>query len=271
MPTVDVDGTDVYYRDQGEGQGVILLHSSSSTGGQWRQLAEQLADRYRVLVPDLHGYGRTGAWPDARGNVLAGEGRIVETLLGMIDGRVHLVGHSYGGSIAGRVALSHPERLASLVMIEPTLFHLLEEAGEAAAYAEIHGVAEAVVKHAAAGDLETATETFLNYWVGPGALAAMPPERQQVVVGSIVKLRQEWPAAFGSGEPGCADFASITAPLLLIEATETTLAAARVIHVLRGVLPECDHKQVAGAAHMSPVTHPELVNPLIEAHIQRFS
>ena len=85
MPTVDVDGTEVYYRDQGTGQGVILLHSSSSTGGQWRQLAEQLADRYRVLVPDLHGYGRTGAWPDARGNVLAGEGRIVEALLGVIE------------------------------------------------------------------------------------------------------------------------------------------------------------------------------------------
>jgi pimeloyl-ACP methyl ester carboxylesterase len=43
---------------------VLLVHSGGFTSRQWRKLAEGLAPRYRVLAPDLLGYGASGPWPD---------------------------------------------------------------------------------------------------------------------------------------------------------------------------------------------------------------
>ena len=63
MPTPQLDGTAVNYRDAGDGPPVILLHSSSSHSGQWRQMSDALQDRYRVLTPDSHRYGQSGALP----------------------------------------------------------------------------------------------------------------------------------------------------------------------------------------------------------------
>lgn len=269
MPTVIVNGVEIYFRDQGAGSGVILLHSSSSTGGQWRLLAERLADRYRVLVPDLHGYGRSGAWPEDRGNVLDGEVAVVEALLALLEGPAHLVGHSYGGNIAARTTLARPERVASLTMIEPTLFHLLAEAGETAADTEIRAIARAVIDNVDAGEPETAARGFIDYWVGPGALAAMPEELRGAVVAGMSKLRREWPGAFAEDSPGLAEFATIAAPVLLIEASRTTLAARRVVAVLRRSIEDHAHAMIDGPGHMSPVTHPDLVDPVVEQHLQR--
>jgi pimeloyl-ACP methyl ester carboxylesterase len=271
MATLTADGVEVYYRDQGAGQGVVLLHCSSSTGGQWRLLAEQLADRYRVLVPDLHGYGRTGVRPEESGNAIEAEVPIAEALLGLVEGPVHLVGHSLGGNVAGRAALARPERVASVTMIEPTAFHLLAAAGEAAADAEIRAVAQAVIDNVDAGRLEAAASGFFDYWAGPGGLAAMPEDRRRTVIATMPKLRREWPGAFAAGKAGLAEFATIVAPVLLIEGSATTVAARQVVAVLRRAIAGHDHAIIDGAGHMAPVSHAGLVNRIVERHIVHHS
>jgi pimeloyl-ACP methyl ester carboxylesterase len=61
MNKLDLSGTQVAYLDHGSGEPVLLLHSSASSGAQWRALMGQFGERYRVIAPDLYGYGGTGA------------------------------------------------------------------------------------------------------------------------------------------------------------------------------------------------------------------
>ena len=62
MPQAVVHGLEVYYRDEGEGIPVVLGHSSTGSGGQWRELFKLMAGRYRLIAPDHVGYGRTAAY-----------------------------------------------------------------------------------------------------------------------------------------------------------------------------------------------------------------
>jgi pimeloyl-ACP methyl ester carboxylesterase len=88
-----------------------------------------LADHYRVLTPDLLGYGwsepsavntRFHPWSDL--------GALV-ALAGDADAPVHLVGHSYGGALALEAARTLGPRVQSLTLIEPMAFHLLRLTG----------------------------------------------------------------------------------------------------------------------------------------------
>ncbi len=64
MPRIEVSGSGVEYIDQGSGEPAVLLHCSASSSGQWRGLIDRLSRRFRVIAPDLYGYGRTAPWPE---------------------------------------------------------------------------------------------------------------------------------------------------------------------------------------------------------------
>src|SRR5262247_3048927 len=66
MSTLQISGQRIEYLELGSGEPVVLLHSSGSSAAQWRALAERLAERYRVIAPDLYGYGGTAHWPGRR-------------------------------------------------------------------------------------------------------------------------------------------------------------------------------------------------------------
>jgi len=52
-----------HFREAGTGQGVVCVHSSASSSGQWRALMDRLSDGFRVIAVDLYGYGKSAAWP----------------------------------------------------------------------------------------------------------------------------------------------------------------------------------------------------------------
>ena len=125
MPTLLARHTELAYTDEGAGPPVILVHGSASTRGQWRAAVLDLSPRFRVLAPDLHGYGATPLPPAPESLTFDDEVELVDALADLVGEDVHLVGHSYGGAICLRAASLRPERVASLVLIEPTAFHLL--------------------------------------------------------------------------------------------------------------------------------------------------
>src|SRR5215212_8645123 len=96
----EIYGTSVEYTEQGSGEPVVLLHSSGASGAQWRALAERLSARYRVIAPDLYGYGGTAGWAGRGTFCLAHEAALVRGLMERLDEPAHLVGHSYGGAVA---------------------------------------------------------------------------------------------------------------------------------------------------------------------------
>jgi pimeloyl-ACP methyl ester carboxylesterase len=268
MPTLLARYTSLAYTDEGAGPPVLLVHGSASSRGQWRTLALDLAPRYRVLAPDLHGYGGTAAPPAPQTLLFEDEVELLDALADLAGGEVHLVGHSYGGALALRAASLRPERVASLVAIEPTAFHLLHLLGEQPAWREIEAVATRHIELADAGDLAACADHFLGYWIGLDAWRAMPPDARARITQTMPKIAQEWRMVFDVADP-YDHLAASGLPVLLVRGAETTHPARCVVELLRDRFPAHAFVEIQGAGHLAPLTHPEPVNAAIEAFLER--
>jgi pimeloyl-ACP methyl ester carboxylesterase len=271
MPTLTIQGHDVFYREAGTGPAVILLHSSSSSSGQWRALIERLATRFHVIAPDLFGYGKTGVGPQDAQELAAAETELVQALAARVPGPVHLIGHSMGGAVAARAALKLGPKLATLSVFEPVLFNLLGETGQSAALSEIRGVAQALTDHVIAGNSRAAAHGFIDYWSGEGAFDMLPDPVKDAVGASMAKVALEFRAGFHHSQAPLGAFAAIDAPVLIMKGAKTTRAAARVIDVLRPVLPNHAYLEFPGVPHMGPVTHSDLADATIDAFLTHYS
>ena len=112
--TVDAGGVRMLVREAGSGDPVILLHGFPQTGECWNGVAERLSKRHRVIVPDLPGYGRSDRPPAFDAETVAG---VLAAFAEAVDAPVAtIVGHDWGGSLAFAFALTHPARVARLVV-----------------------------------------------------------------------------------------------------------------------------------------------------------
>lgn len=112
--TVTAGGVSFFVRELGEGDPLILLHGFPQTGDCWNRVSASLADRNRVLIPDLPGYGRSSPPPSFDAAAAAGA---LAALMDAIDApSATIVGHDWGGSLAFALALSHPDRVRRLVV-----------------------------------------------------------------------------------------------------------------------------------------------------------
>lgn len=241
---------------------VVLLHSSMSHKGQWRQLAHELATMHRVVAIDLYGYGDAPA-PAARiGFSLDNEARRIEAILRGIFGELpqfHLVGHSYGGGVALKLARNLPHHVGSLALYEPTAFHVLPEGDEA--LIEITEVAADMAIDLRRGESYRAAEIFIDYWCGLGAFDAMPAHMRTLFASKVGKALRDFGALIN--EPATIDdYASITASVCLIAGRQSPQPSRRVAALLARTFARGESHWIA-AGHMAPVTAPEIVNPII--------
>src|SRR5260370_15337083 len=105
---------------------VIALNCSLGSGRQWSRLATELGGRYQVITPDIAGYGDVSG-PATLPTTLAQEVELLAARLDEAKGPIHLIGHSYGGAVAFKIATCSPyaRRGRSLALIEPALPTLL--------------------------------------------------------------------------------------------------------------------------------------------------
>jgi len=244
---------------------LLLLHSSGATHRQWRALIAQLGRRWRILAPDLFGYGET-PMPESpsssQRSIVQDELDLLGRLLRQVDGPVHLVGHSYGGAVALELALAHPGRIAALALYEPVMFSLLRDSQHQSAWHEIAQVAQRQIDLAAAGDLRGAASHFIGYWTAPGAFEAMPDAMQAAVAAGMPKVAAEFREMLRRRDLQF-DFGELIMPVLLLCGSNTTCAARGVAAELRRLLPNPRFVEVPGAVHMAPLQQPDLVNPLL--------
>lgn len=248
---------------------LLLLHSSGASHRQWRQLIAQTAQSWRILAPDLFGYGAPPSSSATQpASILQAEMDLLGALLQQIEGPVHVVGHSYGGAVALELALLHPARIAALAVYEPVLFALLRGSTEQEAWREIATVGQRTVDLVGIGDLREAAAAFLAYWVTPGAFEALPEAQQVTLAAGMPKVAAEFNALL-QRQDARPDFSVLTMPVLLMCGSDTTAAARGVSAELRRLLPGLDFRQVPGGRHMAPLQQPDLVNPLLLDFLDR--
>lgn len=119
---VKVGRREIFVTEAGEGPAVVLLHgggAGASGVSNYSRNIEVLAEKFRVIVPDMPGYGRSTKGIDP-GDPFGDLGMFVRGLLDEMDiEKAHLVGNSYGGAAALRCALDRPDKVDRLVLMGP--------------------------------------------------------------------------------------------------------------------------------------------------------
>ncbi|WP_194755300.1 alpha/beta fold hydrolase [Aliidiomarina indica] len=245
---------------------ILALHSSQSHSGQWRSLQTALhaaMPELRLEAVDLIGYGQGPALMKS-----PHEFRFDDELKALhVDGSLHgdeplvLLGHSYGGALALRLARELGKQVLGIILYEPVAFHVLPK--DEPARAEIVAIAQ---KMDELSDVD-ATEAFVDYWNHPGYFARLPGRVKEMMVAQQRKVQADFHALLD--EPaGLADYQSVSCPVHLLHGSESPLSSRTVAALLASVLPNCHCIEIP-AGHMAPLTEPGLVNPHIVKAIEQ--
>ena len=269
MKSIAINGRTRFFEEEGEGPAVILVHGSLSSSRQWRKLIERLRERFRVLAPDLYAGAPQDGEPRVGDFSFAEDCAFVQRLIdgggddhkGLAHVAGHLVGHSWGGVIAAKVAFGRRDKVASLTLIEPSCFHLLDKSG--VEYGEIIGVHDRQRALIAQGDAMGAAHLFVEYWMGPAAWAAMPQRRQETIALGIPRLHQDWSGTLDMNTT-LDDYRAFNARTLLMRARDTRRPSSRIVDMIGAAMPQAAKAEIESGGHMSPLTNPEPVNAAID-------
>lgn len=116
MPTIETNGIETHYEDEGEGPPIVFVHGATSDRQLWRPVVDRLNDDYRCITYDVRGHGRTGG---SDRNTYSVE-LFADDLAALVDEldleKPVLCGLSLGGVIAQTYAVRHPDGLEAMVV-----------------------------------------------------------------------------------------------------------------------------------------------------------
>ncbi len=264
---IDADGFRCNVVDEGDGPPVVWLHG---LGGTWRDFGTQLdrlADRYRCIVPEVRGHGRTPAVPGpVTTSALAGDVRRV--LRALAVERAAVVGLSLGGMVAQTLALDEPSLVAGLVLVStstkvPLQVSLVLRA--AAARIRAKGVRAAL-------DLLDSGDKRAGRPTGPEAmrlaradgtawerrdLASNDPE---VLAGALLAL---------VGHDERSRLGSIAVPALVVVGDSDPAVTVRQATELADAIPGAALHVVAGGGHLPNRDHADEFDGLVQPFVDR--
>lgn len=249
---------------EGAPRRALAIHCTLGQSSAWRGLAAELKDVVSVLAFDLPSHGKSGIW-DRTGNV---HDVATDMARGLIDQPMDLIGHSFGATVALRIAVETPELVRSLTMIEPVYFAaaIADEPELMTQYKRDSAPLDAAF---AAGDEREAARVFNRDW-GDGTPWDTLPERMQDHMTRLVHYVPASAAFLHYDSAGLLDRLQDAAmPAVLIEGDQSPPMSGKVAASLAKRLPDVARVVINGAGHMLPVTHPEAVAPHVRALLAR--
>jgi pimeloyl-ACP methyl ester carboxylesterase len=245
---------------------VIFVHCSSGSYKEWRFALEDYQQNFRVIAPDLLGYGANPTWPSPINPYSVDD---IALLLSLIpqDRPYHLVGHSYGAvlclEVARRLTLQGRQP-ASLFLIEPPAAYLLRNKSlHWSTFLKISGKCRSAV---AQGYFAKAARAFMAYWIGHWAWLTAPRQQKSRIIASMGKVAYEF-GLLHSNTTAFADYAILTCPITLVSGSRSPRMVATLNEGFLTHLRNARHKLIKGAGHMSPYTHPQEVKELLDRHM----
>lgn len=261
-----VNGVELHYISQGQGEPVILLHGGQGDYRAWPSLVEALAPRFHVVS-----YSRRHHWPNTNPIDGSNHSALVdaEDLAGLIGalrlGPAHLVGTSYGAFTALALALEHPRLVRSLVLAEPPV-HLWvtgTERGAALYRDRVAKVHEPARKAFAAGQDEEGMRLFIDTFDGPGTFDRLPAERRAMVMANARFFKVITSSSDPFPNLSKEAVRRLQIPVLIVRGAETEDLYKLVVEELARLLPAARRLVVPEAGHGSPRQNPRAFNAAV--------
>ena len=254
--------TEIVYRVLGDGPPVVLLHPFPANHEFWMPVAQALATRYRIILPDLRGHGDSGV-----GQGPATMDKHAADLAGVMDdadiGRAPLVGASIGGYVMFEFWRKYRGRAAALV-----LCNTKAPADSAEARAGRLQAANDV--------LERGTEQFFESMI-PRLLGKTTREtRPDLVAGALNMMRKMSPEDVAQVQRGMAErpdsmdtLKTINAPTLLVTGDEDILTGVNEAELMRQHISGSQLRVIPKAGHYSPWEQPEEAARLLRQFLEQ--
>jgi epoxide hydrolase 4 len=270
-----INGLRLHYVEAGSGPLVILLHGFPEFWYSWRhQLPVLAAAGFRVVAPDLRGYGESDKPPGVQAYQIE---RLTGDVLGLIHHlgytAAHIVGHDWGGGIAWMMPMHHPaavERLAILNAPHPAIFfQQIRKPWQLFKswyifFFQLPGLPEFLLR---LGGFASLMRTFRSQPVRPGAFTPDDVERYRRAIarpGALTAAVNYYRAAFrrnrGRVPPGMKPIAQ---PTLVIWGERDHYLDARLLEGMEAWATNLRVERLADASHWVQNDAPERVNRLL--------
>ncbi|HWP42601.1 MAG TPA: alpha/beta hydrolase, partial [Blastocatellia bacterium] len=267
---VEVNGARLAYIERGSGTPVVFVHGAISDYRTWAAQLEPFSKRYRVIS-----YSRRYHYPNTRPEADADYSRSVHAadlaafLRALGLGRAHLVGHSYGGSVAALVAMEHPELVRSLVLGDPSLFAVLQTQEAKAHLSAQRETLSAVLAPLKEKKDEQAIRLFLKGVIGADVLDSLPAASRGVIMDNVGTLGPMLATYFDPNRLDCDRARGIETPTLLLTGEFSPKIYGQVVGALDRCMPNAEVSILARASHGLQLERPKEFNEVVLSFLEK--
>jgi pimeloyl-ACP methyl ester carboxylesterase len=189
-----VNGYPITYREEGQGQAIVLIHGALSDSRTFNRQLLPFAKSHRVIAVHLR-HHFPEAWNGVGSDFSVEQHALdVAGLIKKLDlGKVHIVGHSRGGAVAVEIAKTHPEVVRTLVLADASIDMPVPETPEAIAAAGFNKkVNETLKDNLKSMEPAKAAEIFIDSLSSnPGAWAKLPEAGRKMILDNIYTVLGE--------------------------------------------------------------------------------
>lgn len=251
MPQRTVNGTTLHYQEQGAGKPLVLLHGFPLDSRIWREQLTGLSDRFRVIAPDLRGFGQSKSADPFTMESLADDVHALLADLGALP--CVLGGLSMGGYVALAYVKKYPTDLLGLALIDtkaegdtPDGKHAREKMIELARSQGSKGVAEQMMPKMLAPEADTSRPQVKR-------------ELDPIVNGQSPLTIEHALGAMRDRPDFVADLPSIATPTLILVGEHDAITPPAGAEKMSQAIPKSTYVVIRGAGHMSPMEQPQQV------------
>lgn len=269
LKRIDIGDVELTYIEQGKGPLVVMVHGALGDCRTWSRQVALLSRNYHVISYSRR-YHHLNASPE--GAINYSYGRHVEDLTSLLralrQGPAHLVGHSYGATVAALVALEHPEMVRSLVLGEPSLFSVLSHSQDRVSL-RFHRIALRVVQKLSENDEPgLAVREYLKIVGGRDVFDELPLEDLLVINQNAHTLGPMLRTYF---EPTNLDHRTqnLKMPALLIRGERSPGIYGAIIRELHNRLPTSAKVILPEASHGLQLENPESFGAAVIGFFER--
>jgi len=253
------------YEEQGNGPTVVLAPGSCSTGAAWRPVISEWNGSFRCVTTSLLGYGGTTERRHSADTAIHHEAAMLEAVIRMAGGPVHLVGHSFGGLVGLAVALRRQVQLTSLTILEAPVPTILPDHGEHRLYQSFVRMFDAYFADFVGGNRE-AIAAMVDFYGGPGTYASWPQRVRDYACQTTRTNLLDWKSAFGFA-PTHAALATLDLPTLVCIGQKSHPAVKCANDLLSIDVSGTRALELENAAHFMISTHATETSRVIARHI----